>query len=74
MLPIEKINSLEYKTTMANCKAVPITAALPSTNFPADANIFQETAVSVELEKKKTKSKFRIYMNINTNGCFPTSL
>ena len=48
MLPIEKINSLEYKTTMANCKAVPITAALPLISFPVVVNIFPETAVSVE--------------------------
>ena len=62
MLPIEKSISLEYKTTMANYEAVPVTAAFTINKFSADANIFQEMPErGIGKRKKNKKFEFRIY-------------
>lgn len=74
MLPIEKINSLEYKTTMANCKGCTNNCRLTINKFSGGRQYISGNRCERGIGKEKIKSKFQIYTNINTNVYFPMSL
>ena len=69
MLSIDKINELKYTTSMANCRGCTNNCRLTINKFTGG----RQTAANEASVKKRTKITFRIFMNINTNDCFPTN-
>ena len=75
MLPIEKINTLEYKTTMANCKG--LYQSLPSDYqqiLRRPPVYFRQPLVNGVSARKRIKTMCPTCLNISTKNSFPTRL
>ena len=72
MLPIEKINTLEYKTTMANCKGCTNNCRLTINKFSGGRQYISGNRCERGIGKEKNKEQYSpIYTNTSIKSCFP---
>lgn len=70
MLPIEKINTLEFSTSMANCKGCTNNCRLTINKFSGGRQFISGNRCEKGLGKeKKPKRKFQIYSITNIKNC-----
>ena len=74
MLSIDKINSLKYTTSMANCRGCTNNCRLTINKFSGGRQFVSGNRCERGIGKeKKQRSMYPIFTSTNINGCFPMS-
>lgn len=65
MLGIDKINAMEYSTSLARCKGCTNNCLLTINKFPAAVSLSAETAAKKVSAKRKTRIMFQTFLHTN---------
>ena len=74
MLPLDKIISLKYTTSMGRCKGCNNNCVLTINQLEAAGALSPATAASADWDLKRARKRFPISLTTNTTGCSITNL